>query len=359
MKHERSKSYLALTVTSLALIGSVQIGFCQLNYAENTISGTYSSAAGGVDNVVGGDYSTIGGGEGNSLAADRSFIGSGYGNYVLSPAVYSIICGGYDNGIYDYYGFIGGGALNKVYSTNGTIVAGAGNVLATNALGSFIGAGYYNTISNAFGTVGGGYGNVAAAKDSTIPGGREAKTKRTGQFAMANGKFSAPGDAQMSVYIFRGVTTDANWTELFLDGSSERLGIPANASWLCDIQVVSRGTVTQNNMRGNYWRQEVAIENTGGTTVGSNLGNSTLTSSAYVQSDYALQGDPDYHNHFVYIPQLSVQVTDASASLARSGLAFSAAADNTHDALTISVKGNASETVHWVVTVRTTELIKP
>jgi hypothetical protein len=306
------KSVSRILAVVATLVGSLQLSNAQINVGgDNVITGSHASAFSGDGNVVAGDYSAAG----------------GYLNNIDAAADYTFLGGGYDNWIYNYYSVIGGGSQNKIHCAGAFIGGGFGNSLLADALGGTIAGGNSNIVTHARATVGGGSTNIAAGAYSTIPGGRQAKTTKTGQFAYANGNFAAPGDAQMSVYIFRGVTTDNNWTELFLDGASERLTIPNNASFLCEILTVCRGTVTENGMRGNFTHDWFYVENRGGTLFG------------------------NYMEHGTSLFRVE--------KFERPNIGAIAEANSTHDAVTIKVKGESGENVNFVVTVRTVELIKP
>ena len=305
-----------ILAVAATLVGSIQLSQAQINVGEdNGITGSHASAFSGDGNVVAGDYSAAG----------------GYLNNIDAAADYSFLGGGYDNWIFNYYSVIGGGSQNKIHSAAGFIGGGFNNNLLADALGGTIAGGNSNIVTHARATVGGGSTNIAAGAYSTIPGGRQAKTTKTGQFAIANGNFATPGDAQMSFYIFRGLTTDNNWKELFLDGVSERLTIPNNSSFLLEVQVIARGTTTENGMKGNFWHRWFYVENRAGDLVGEEM----VFNPGSVGSDF--------------------QAVKAE----RPGILFDLDADSTLDAVTIKVNGEGGENVWWVVTVRTTELIRP
>lgn len=93
-------------------------------------------------------------------------------------------------------------------------------------------------------TIGGG-GTAAAPNQvsadlGTVPGGAGALASSVGQMAYASGSFAAPGDAQGSLYVLRNVTTDASFTELFLDGTSSRITVEQNQTKAFDILLVGR-----------------------------------------------------------------------------------------------------------------------
>lgn len=64
----------------------------------------------------------------------------------------------------------------------------------------------------------------------------------TGTHYISSGNFTADGDARAGSYVMRNETTDATQTELFLDGTSERLVITPNSVWTYEILVSAKRT---------------------------------------------------------------------------------------------------------------------
>ena len=137
-----------------------------------------------------------------------------------------------------------------------------------------------------------------------------------GEMAYASGGFVAIGDAQASVYVMRDTTTDATMTELFLNGTNERLTIASNRAMAFDILIVAR---SDDNSSAGY-RITGVIERDGGTT------------------------------HFVGSPDVT--------TLGENVVTWDAAviAYDSHDALGILVTGANATTIRWVASVRTTEV---
>ena len=136
--------------------------------------------------------------------------------------------------------------------------------------------------------------------------------------AYASGMFSTEGDAQTSLYVLRGTTTDATQTSLFPagDGTSERLTIAPGRTLAFEILVVARS----NTGASAGYRVRGVIENVGGTT-------SMIGATGDVLGE-------------------DVAAWDAIA-----------VADNANDTLDIRVTGAASTTIRWVAMVRTTEVV--
>jgi hypothetical protein len=88
--------------------------------------------------------------------------------------------------------------------------------------------------------------------------GERANAPLHGQFSESAGPFAATGDAQRSRLMARRSTTDATPSNLFLDGSSARVLVPANSSGVAMITVVARtNTAGDQHMT---WRRRVNWE---------------------------------------------------------------------------------------------------
>jgi len=293
--------------------------------AGHSLTGTYSSIGGGFTNRINADYATIGGGYSNTNTSLAGFIGGGQDNSIADW--YSAIVGGYANSLVGDYSSIGGGFANSITVGPSTIGGGTQNRItnsyATIAGGylnhaggsvSTIGGGYFNTNTALSATIAGGTQNLASGSYSTVAGGLQANASLYGQSAHANGMFVSPGDAQASEYLLRRIITTTNATELYLDGTTNRMVVPSGATWAFEALVVARGGT---NSAG--YQVKGVIENNSGTTA--LVGSATTTT-------------------------LGEDVSSWNAT---------ALADNTFDALVISVTGDAS-TNRWVATVRTTEV---
>jgi hypothetical protein len=194
---------------------------------------------------------------------------------------------------------VGGGSHNTSSSAFATVSGGNGN-----------------TNGGDYATVSGGEGNSATASYGTVPGGAQAAARSFGQLAYASGAFDAGGDAQTSVYVCRGTTTNATQTELFLDGAAEQMVVSTNTTWSFDILITGRasgGNSAAYQIRG-------AIKNNGGTT--------------------SLVGSPSK-------TVLAEDVPAWDASLV---------ADNANAALAVMVTGAAGTDIRWVASVRTVEV---
>jgi hypothetical protein len=180
-----------------------------------------------------------------------------------------------------------------------------------------VGGGVSNTAGGSYATVGGGGGNTASGSYATVPGGRNATASHFGEMAYASGHFLAIGDAQTSLYVLRGQTSDAALSELYLDGSAQRITLADDRVLTFDILVV--GVRPFSGSSAGYQLTGV-IKNIGGST------------------------------GFVGTPVKTVLAEDAVSWDAQ------VVADDTNDALVIQVQGAAATTIRWVASVRTVEV---
>jgi hypothetical protein len=149
--------------------------------------------------------------------------------------------------------------------------------------------------------------------------GQQSVASKHGQKAFANGRFSADGDAQGSIFILRADTTDATATVLTTNNSTA--GSTNQIVAASDTCITFDGTITamQNGAQAYAsWKIEGLLVNDGGTT--------TLANSA----------------------------TTVIQNLSSWGMALSA--DNTNNALAITVTGEAAHNIRWVANIRTTEV---
>ena len=267
-----------------------------------TIGGGYENRAGdGAGSVADKPYATVGGGYRNTASHQSTTVGGGWQNTASANA--ATVSGGADNTASGSYSTIGGGGSNTASGGNATIGGGVFNQVMASTWDA---------------TVGGGYGNRAEAQGSTIPGGIQARTTDYGQMAYASGQFAYAGDAQTSVYVVRGTTTDDNWHSLYLDGNDDQIHVWAGHTIVFDILVVGR-TNTAGGNKSNGYRITGVAENEGAGTVN-------------VWSDKSIlhEDDGGWDAQVVYDHQIGQ--------------------------LSIQVNGDTGDTVRWVATVRTVEV---
>jgi hypothetical protein len=331
--------------TNSGIYGTITGGY------SNTNGGAYGSINGGAMNLIQGNYASVGGGQGNAIYTDGistdntnnviagggfnvMFLGRGsvisgglsnqiQGDFSRIPIISSVIAGGQQNLIYTFadqmaYSAISGGFDNFISHTTGaTIGGGATNTIAHSSHYATIAGGSGNIVDfQSSGSIGGGQGNQVYNNYGTIPGGLQAQASNFGQMAYASGQFAAPGDAQTSVFVCRGVTTTGTQTELFLDGSSQRIAVPLNATWTFDVMISGR---TSTGSSAAY-RIFGAIKNVANTTTLLGALNKTVIGE-------------------------DVAAWDATV-----------VADDTNDALEVRVTGASGTTIRWVASVRTSEV---
>jgi len=204
------------------------------------------------------------------------------------------------------------GQLAKAVGTSSAI--GSGSQTTTNYAFAF---GYYCTVEGNYAFAAGS--NNLASKQGAVSLGERSVADVRGKFAFASGRFAANGDAQGGMYILRADTTDATPTVLTTNnsaaGNDDQI-IAAN-----DTCITFDGTITamQNGAQAfASFKIEGLLVNDGGTTT---LANSATT------------------------------VIDNQSSW---GLALSA--DNTNNALAITVTGEAAHNIRWVANIRTSEV---
>ena len=319
--------------TSL-LLGGTAIGGSALElYAENPSSPTAPNAS-GTNAVAIGKSSVSGGGSSIAIGASASSGGNlssalGFNATVGSSGSYSAAIGqAYSNGSDAFaaaiasnsssYGATGTQSIAMGYQCKATgantVSIGQNNTVSgSNATA----IGYFNTAS--------GYYTTALGYDNTTSGafghaiGYQAVSDVKGKGAYASGAFSADGDAQTGLFTLRSDTTDATAEAMTTDnsaaGTNDQIVVPSNAAFAFHGTIVAKQSGSAN---AAAWKVEGLIVNNGGTT--------TLTNSA-------------------------TTVIDNTPSW---GMALSA--DDTNDALAITVTGAASTNIRWVATIHTSEV---
>jgi len=144
-------------------------------------------------------------------------------------------------------------------------------------------------------------------------------TRAKGQFVYGTGRFAADGDAQGSQYIIKCATTDATPTTMVTD--SESSGAADNQIVAAtDTCITFSGTiVAMQNGAQSYgsWEIRGLLVNDGGTT--------------------------------------TLPVSNVS-EIGSSGWKVSLRTDNTNNALTVKVTGEASHNIRWVANIQTAEV---
>jgi hypothetical protein len=151
--------------------------------------------------------------------------------------------------------------------------------------------------------------------------GTQARARFPNQVSTSGGQFAAAGDAQASRYHLRNTTSNATATTLFRDGATgtQRIVVPAQSTWSFKIRLAAYNST---DGIGAAWAINGGIRrnNAGGTAI---LGSPTVT--PYTEG-------------------------------AMSGATVTVTADDTNEALQISVTGLASKTIRWHAVVDTSEV---
>jgi hypothetical protein len=210
--------------------------------------------------------------------------------------------------------FIGGGTNNTASGIASAAVGGDRN--KSSGYYSFA-AGANNTASGD-GTVAFGNGSSASGSYSMATGVQSLSTLY-GQYSRASGYFTSAGDAQMSILNARALMTNATSTvkNLYLEGASGKLVIPASSTWGMRVEIVGRA----NTGESGYY-----------------------VINALVERDAA--------NDATIVGQTAAPVMwedDAAwdAILVQ---------DDAAGAITITVTGNNETTIRWVATVYLTQV---
>lgn len=282
-----------------------------------------------VGQVASGDYAAIGGGENNTASADHTTVSGGNTNDAIARSAtvvggenntasgeYATVAGGEMNTASgDYAAVSGGGSANTASGAYSSVGGGAGNTAS--GIFAAVSAGADNVASGSNSAVAGGSTNVASAPYAAVGGGWRAKADKHGQQAQAAGRLTANGDAQTSVLVARRKTTSATPAELFLDGAALRCTIAADTTWAFRILVVARRTDADDE------------------------------SAAY---------------DFLGCLDNNAGVTALVGAIAKTVVAEDSAAwncdvtaDDTNDALVITVTGEAAKTINWVARIELVE----
>jgi hypothetical protein len=138
------------------------------------------------------------------------------------------------------------------------------------------------------------------------------------QYSFTSGGFANSADSISRTYILRGTTTSNTESELFLNGTSTRISVPANTTMFYSVDVVARRTDATDESAGYHLKG--VVDNFSGTV-------------ADVGSLYEVvvaEDDADY-------------VVDARA-------------DNTNNTINIFVTGETGKTIRWTALVKTVEV---
>jgi hypothetical protein len=213
----------------------------------------------------------------------------------VASGQYSFVCGT-GNTASNYYAFAAGNTCSAAYN-----------------------AFCYGETSTASGNYSTAIGRLCTASGvASFATGQNSLANRTGMRSHANGQFAAAGDSQYARFVCRIKTTDNTATTVTLDGSTTKLTITSGKIMFCDILISG---IKSDGSAAACYKRKVAIKNVGGTT-------------SLVGAVEAIGTDIEDN-----------VLTDVAIT-----------ADNTNDALDISVTGIAAETWRWVCTVEGLEI---
>ena len=150
--------------------------------------------------------------------------------------------------------------------------------------------------------------------------GSAASATLNGQKAFANGRFATDGDAQYGIFVLRNSTTANTATDLFLDGTTDRLVVPNNAVWTFDVMISGRRTDAVGGGAGYRIFGVLRKDTTSGSIV------------------------------FVGTPSKQVLGETTGA------LDANVVADTTNGALAVRVNGLNAQTWRWVATVKVNQV---
>lgn len=275
-----------------------------------------------------------GGNQRGNYAVDWSVPLTGYPTYIASGN-YSTsfgqaskasgahsIAGGYFNNASAQYSISLG--HNGTSSASFSSVLGGSSGTAS-AQGSTVAGGFQGVAGGTYAFIGAGYGNSAGGSVSSAFG-YQASAPLFGQSANAGGMFAAAGDAQASRLVaHRASAADTTPVNLFLDGSSARITIPANTTWDFTINIIAR-TPTATGTYARFVRSGILHR-------GVAVGTTTIVTNGGLSID---QG--------------------SASDLPPSGWAVAVTADTTNGALDIQCTGSATSAARWVARIELTEV---
>ena len=262
------------------------------------------------------DSTTTGGNARGLCSIDLTFSQNRVSAAAVASGTNSVLIGG-SRGTASGVNSVSIGGSTCAVTGSGAVGIGGTNLTISGTYAASIG-GEVCTASSNYAFTGGGTQNTASNQGTSVVGGLNATADRYGMEARASGRFAANGDAQYCKFTLRRKTTDATPVTLMLDGSSTRLTIPSGKIMFCDILISG---IKSDGSASACYKRKVAIKNVAGTT-------------ALVGTVEAIGTDIEDN-----------VLTDVAIT-----------ADNTNDALDISVTGISGETWRWVCVVEGLEI---
>jgi hypothetical protein len=165
-----------------------------------------------------------------------------------------------------------------------------------------------------YAALGGGRGNRAVLENTVIAGGERSSANNYAANTFASGVFDNTGDAQAVLYVVRNETADGTATDLFIDGSSQRMTLDEGDVWTFEALVIGK---SDNFTHYAAYIVTGIITNDGGVTTVSGLNTSVISESS---------------------------------------TSYNATATHTGHNLVIRVTGDATNTMRWVARVTITDV---
>lgn len=212
-------------------------------------------------------------------------------------------------------------------SGDGAVAFGSQTIASGNysiAAGQYCFGSYGTTTASGDGALAMGEGCLASAITCQAFG-RQSESDKLCQQSIASGTFggsSVTGDAQSSKMVARNSTANATPADLFIDGASAKITIPTDTAWEFSVRIVAAEQGMANTKK---FHRTGLIANDGGST--------SISTVDTIGTDREL-GSPG---------AWSVAI----------------AADDTGDALKITVTGEAATNIRWVANIEVTEVSYP
>ena len=279
--------------------------------ATQVASGAHASVLGGRNNTASGGGS-VAAGEGNT-ASGADAVAIGASNVASNTGATAL---GSNNTVSGQQSAALGDS--NLVTGVGSVALGANHIIDNDNSGAI---GTNNSVHTDSSFAAGKLCGCDTPADHSHVSGHSAYARNFAQRAHAAGRFTDLGDAQQSDLIWRGVTTDATLTEIFLDGVSLRAQIPQDMTWGFHFIVVGR----EDDGTSACWKVEGAVKNDAGATVVVGL----------------------------FAPILIVDGTGGTWGLAAHVVVD---ADNANDALRVRVKGDTGLLIRWVAAARLVEV---
>ena len=289
-------------------------GWAILSYST---ASNQSLPGAGTNSILIGGASTANGIQSIAIGANANadgLAGTAIGRNTVASGTYSTAIG------------IGPGAAGATASGQGSVALGASRAVGTDSLAACVGDNTttYGTVVN--NSIAIGYhtqaGTPGTVKNVAI--GYESKSIITGKYAYAAGSFAAPGDAQTTVLLLRGTTTNAAPAVITSDAAVasaiNQVILPNDSTFTFSILVVARRTDADNESAA--YKFEGCVDR-----------NANAASTALVGS-----------------------VT--KTVLAEDTVAWdcNVTADVTNGGLAVTVTGEAAKTIRWVASCTVVEI---